>query len=191
MTNTAEINEIRDRIHNRRKSFRIEIGRDLIAAKKLLGHGRFGDWVKSNFNWSESAANNFMNAARLADKSPEFGVLRSSALVALAAPNTPEEVRAEVANDIAQGKVPSHKEVKARIKVAKPQIRPNKTNNDSATVVSLPTGGVAKRTDAPSEQDLVRLLQAAGLRIATAAFHKAFPSAVVMEHDDFAGLEAA
>lgn len=38
----------------------IEIGRRLCEAKEMLPYGQFGDWIKSNTDFSRSQANNFM-----------------------------------------------------------------------------------------------------------------------------------
>lgn len=190
MNNTAEIDAIRDRIKERKKSFLIDTGRDLIKAKALLKHGAFGDWLKTNFDWSESTANNYMNAAKLADQSPEFGVLAPSALTALAAPNTPESVKAEVAADIAKGKIPTHKEVNAKINATKPkQSQSRKIDTSSEKIINLPTRPALNGNDEPTEQDLIASLQAAGFEVARTAFQKAFPSATVL--DDHDALDAA
>jgi hypothetical protein len=54
----------------------ITIGDLLLEAKDQLGHGEWLPWLKSNFGSSESTAQNYMNAARLAAKYPTVGDLR-------------------------------------------------------------------------------------------------------------------
>jgi hypothetical protein len=54
----------------------IEIGGLLIEAKGAVGHGKWLPWLETNFGESESTANNYMSAARLAAKSPTVGDLR-------------------------------------------------------------------------------------------------------------------
>lgn len=41
----------------------IDIGFELIAAKKEVGHGNWADWLKKEFEWSQRTANNFMRVA--------------------------------------------------------------------------------------------------------------------------------
>ena len=74
----------------------IDIGKYLIEVKQSLGWGHFYSWLKSEFDWSESAATKFMQVAR------EFNSVNvteldvtSTALYALAQPSLSPEVRAE------------------------------------------------------------------------------------------------
>lgn len=184
MTDSNALEAIRDRIKGRNKNYRIETGRDLIEAKTLLPHGEFGAWLKDNFNWSESTAQNFMNAARLVDKSPEVAILAPSAVIALAAPNTPETVKSEVVAGLFAGKVPTLKEVKAKIAEARAP-RPQSTKKaESATVRTLPIKDTAKSDADSARQDLVERLRAAGLEAARTAFEAAFPGYVVTDYDE-------
>ena len=76
----------------------IEVGKHLIAAKKLAGHGNWLPWLEREFGWaSESTALRFMRAAELA-KSVSLTDLNIdlSAIHLLAAPSTPVEVVEEV-----------------------------------------------------------------------------------------------
>ena len=41
----------------------IEIGRELIAAKQVVGHGNWRDWVSTQFGWSERSAVRYMAVA--------------------------------------------------------------------------------------------------------------------------------
>lgn len=41
----------------------IEIGKRLIAAKEIVGHGNFSKWLEDNFNLKQRMANNFMACA--------------------------------------------------------------------------------------------------------------------------------
>ena len=41
----------------------IEIGKRLIAAKKLVTHGEWGKWLEENFNLSQPSATRFMKCA--------------------------------------------------------------------------------------------------------------------------------
>jgi hypothetical protein len=74
----------------------IEIGRDLIAVKVKLGHGNFGDWIKTEFDFSQETARKFMGVAEKFGDIPTLLEFKPAILYALAAPSTPESVRQEV-----------------------------------------------------------------------------------------------
>jgi hypothetical protein len=42
----------------------IRIGRELLAMKARLGHGRFGPWLAAEFGWSDRQARRYMSAAQ-------------------------------------------------------------------------------------------------------------------------------
>lgn len=155
----SEIEKIAKRIKARNSTHAIETGRDLLKAKSLLPHGEFGPWLKANFEWTAKTAQNYMNAAKLAEKSETVSFLKPAAVVALAAPSVPEAVKSEVIADIAAGKKPTVKQVKAKIAAAKPaKVKPSMSSKD-----------------APDLGDLVSRLQAAGLELAIVAMEVAFP----------------
>lgn len=80
----------------------IEIGRRLIDAKAIAGHGNWLPWLEREFGWAERTARNFMRVAELAAKSATVADLDIDvgALYLLAAPSTPSEV---VVNIVARG----------------------------------------------------------------------------------------
>jgi hypothetical protein len=72
-----------------------EIGRELIAAKAKVAHGKWLPWLDAEFGWSDSTAQNYMNVAR---KFPIVGNLAglaidATALYALSAPDVPQSIR--------------------------------------------------------------------------------------------------
>lgn len=75
----------------------IVVGMELLEARDIIGHGYWGEWLKKEFEWSESTARNYMNVARQFGNADHSAVLSISAKVAylLAAPSTPDEARAE------------------------------------------------------------------------------------------------
>ncbi len=75
----------------------IDIGQKLIELKQRLGHGRFITWLKSEFNWSISAATKFMQVGEQF-KFVKFTNLNitASALYVIAAPSTSKKARLEV-----------------------------------------------------------------------------------------------
>jgi hypothetical protein len=70
----------------------IEIGSELLAVKKALGHGRFQAWLDAEFGWGERMARNFMAVAGRFAKTAIIADLpiEPTAAYLLAAPSTPE-----------------------------------------------------------------------------------------------------
>lgn len=78
----------------------INIGQKLTEVKEQLEHGTFQSWLRTEFEWSEQTARQFMQVYRwsrtLENKNFVFSQLGTSALYLLAAPSTPPEARKEV-----------------------------------------------------------------------------------------------
>ena len=70
---------------------------------------KFLAWIETEFGWGRSTAENFMNVFQRV-KLPNFGNLEIdvSALYLIAAPKTPEPVRAEVMRRAASGEAGSN-----------------------------------------------------------------------------------
>ena len=70
------------------------MGEILVAAKKIVGHGKFGDWIKNNVPFSERTANNYMNVYKMClgqqELLEQFG---RSALEEICKPNFAEDLR--------------------------------------------------------------------------------------------------
>lgn len=185
------IEMIRDRIKARNEKYHLDTGRDLIKAKDMLAHGDFGPWLKSNFGWSESTAQNYMNAAKLVDKTPEFGSLKPSAQAALASKSTPESAKAEVKATITSGNTPSVKAVKTTIAAHKakstaaapatPAAKPKQATASTAIVSSAPASPAASQS---KQDDLVARLRAAGLDAVSDAVPEAFQGYLVVSADE-------
>lgn len=69
---TAEIKDICRQAHSMALLYAIEIGRRLEEAKLMLPHGQWGEWLKTEVEFSQSTANNYM---RLFD---EYGAAQIS-----------------------------------------------------------------------------------------------------------------
>ena len=100
-----EVRAVAERIHERTTVAVIENGRDLLAVREMPEmKGRFVAWLKAEFNLSEGTAYNMMQAAEnLGDRFVTITNIGPSALYALAAPSTPEEVRQEIESRAAAG----------------------------------------------------------------------------------------
>ena len=57
---TAEIKDLCRQAQTMALLFAVEIGRRLEEAKRALPYGAWGDWLKSEVEFSQSTANNFM-----------------------------------------------------------------------------------------------------------------------------------
>ena len=80
------------------------IGYNLCQIKQQLKHGEFRIWLKSEFDWSVSAANKFMHVSqRFCLDDLEEVEISPSALYVLAAPSTPQEVRNQALIKAKQG----------------------------------------------------------------------------------------
>jgi hypothetical protein len=74
----------------------IEIGRHLSEVKRRVGRGNWLPWLKSEFEWTDRTARNFISVYELSRsnwKDLSNLDLPMDAFYALAAPSTPAEVR--------------------------------------------------------------------------------------------------
>lgn len=118
-----ETRAIAARIRERLDRSIIETGRDLLAAKAMLEHGMFGQWISAEFGWTDRTARNFMSAAQLADsKSEIISVLPAAAIYKLAAPSTPEEVKDRIISRLEAGERLSAREVSDTVAEARRQV---------------------------------------------------------------------
>src|SRR5262249_39601338 len=88
----------------------VEIGRELIEAKKHLTHGQFDTWVEREPGLSIRMAHLIMRAYALCRENETFSLLDRSALFALSA--APATAVTAVKERIAAGDVPRYTEVK-------------------------------------------------------------------------------
>jgi hypothetical protein len=111
--------QIKERIRRTAQNI-LEIGQKLIEVKERLGHGKFGDWLRAEFDWSDSAATKFMQVARQF-KSVNFTNLNfaPSALYLLAAPSTPTKVRQQILDRAKHGEVITYAKAKKAVVEAK------------------------------------------------------------------------
>lgn len=111
----------------------IEAGRELLAIKDQLGHGNFGPWLEAEFQMAERTAQRYMSvAAAFSDKSDIVSVLPQTALIELAAPSTPEHVRAEVVKRVEAGEPIKPTEIKTMVREAREADRKTKEEEKRA-----------------------------------------------------------
>ncbi len=120
----AQANRIRKRIGKATQDL-IDIGRDLLAAKKyLLDHGEFIKWVESEVGIVRRTAQAYMAIAKLADeKGAAIALLPPTTAHRLAAKSTPSEVVSEVVAKALSGDVLPDRRVSEMILEAKSQNR--------------------------------------------------------------------
>lgn len=92
----------------------VEIGRDLIQAKDLVGHGNFSRWLQENFDLSDQTARNFMHVAEVFGERVEgLKKLSLSSIYLLAAPSTSTEVRETVLERLENGETLTRQDILA------------------------------------------------------------------------------
>jgi hypothetical protein len=97
-----------------------DIGRELKSVKGALPHGRFGSWLQHEFGWTERTAQRYMQAAEVfGDKADTVSVLGATAIHALAAPSTPETVRAAVVARLEAGEHLTPRAVLKQVKMVR------------------------------------------------------------------------
>lgn len=87
------------RIRGHQKAAAVEIGRELVAMKKALGHGNFLKWVENELEFTPRTATNLMSVATTFGdpvKWASVSHLPPAVLYKLASPSTPEAVRETV-----------------------------------------------------------------------------------------------
>jgi hypothetical protein len=101
----GQVRAAAERIHVRTNVAIIENGRDLLVVRRMPEmEGCFVAWLNAEFDLSERTAYNMMQAAEnLGDRFAKFANIGPSALYALAAPSTPDDVRDDVAARAAAG----------------------------------------------------------------------------------------
>ena len=100
----------------------VAIGERLQSVKRLLPHGKFGEWCSTEFAMSQKTAENLMNVAReFGDKIETVSILTDSAMYMLAAPSTPPAARDQAIQEAQDtGKSPTKNRVREIIAQHRP-----------------------------------------------------------------------
>jgi hypothetical protein len=120
---TDQITDLRNRAASIRQKARtttrgiIEIGRDLLAVKKELGHGEFLIWAETECGLSIRTAENYMRAAKFMEgrKFETVSNLTPALIYKLAAKNTPPGIIDEVISVTESGGVVSEGKIRKKL----------------------------------------------------------------------------
>jgi hypothetical protein len=147
--------------HDLELKAKAEIGKELLQAKVIFGHGNFGGWLQSEFQWSVKTANNYMSLAKnFIGKIATVTNMKLSTAYALVAESTPMEIRDELLTRVEAGENISREDVRKRVadsKVAgrKPAAKAKKAEScdskkvEAATVLALATADDAVMRSEP------------------------------------------
>ncbi|MBX9933681.1 MAG: DUF3102 domain-containing protein [Methylobacterium sp.] len=112
----------------------IEIGGELLAAKKKIKRGTFAEWLEHHFNWNIRSAQRYMSAATFCEKNPTASKLPASSICMLASPSTPRKVRNAVLEDLENGKQPTLKEIQS----LRDEVREQQRSRKKKPVILVP-----------------------------------------------------
>ena len=110
----------------------IDIGFELIAAKKEIGHGGWADWLASNFDWTQQTANRFMRVSERFGKLNNVVQFKPSTLQAMLALPAGDE-QAFIEAQAKAGK-PVEEQSKRQVQAAVKQWKEGKSKEVSETV---------------------------------------------------------
>jgi hypothetical protein len=106
-----------DRINQTSSKSVIQIGKDLIAAKRYLAHGAFVAWVKCEAGIPARTAQAYMHVANwAANKSPSVTRLPPSILYVISARSAPEQLVQQLLERMAAGERVTARDIRQEIK---------------------------------------------------------------------------
>ena len=82
----------------------IEVGKRLIAAKALVAHGQWQDWLQNNFQLTDRSAQRFMACTERFSKTTLMSDLNSTQMIALLSLPDAEETEKFIEAKAAEGK---------------------------------------------------------------------------------------
>jgi Protein of unknown function (DUF3102) len=155
----TEVQAAEERIRNgldRQHESIIEIGCDLLAVKKRLGHGQFSDWLKAKFGLTVRTAQNYMQVAeRFGGKSETVSHLPPTALYKLAAPSTPTAAATKILEKLEAGEQLDRKAIDSIVFDAQKQdLRAKEAKAEEARLVKLTPEYRKKKATAAEKQRL-------------------------------------
>lgn len=133
----------------------VEVGKDLIKAKALVGHGQFLNWLEKEFDLSDQSARRFMQVAEVfGERANALKGLSLRSIYLLAAPSMPEVVRDTVLKQLESGKTISFNEIQMLKDKEEAIFNPQENVVSQVSEVAFRTGikGVNKKISHWSER---------------------------------------
>jgi hypothetical protein len=143
-----------DTIIGRTRRCAVENGKDLLEAKKRLGHGHFLTWIHAEFGWSEDTAQRQMNVALRMGELPHGAVFEDRALYLLSGKLVPEDVRQQARDRAAAGEAITHSLAKELLEAHQAQ-----TQAESARQAALVEVQRAHEAERQARQEIADLIQ--------------------------------
>jgi hypothetical protein len=117
----AAATEIR-RLHRQSFDNIIDAGNKLLSARERLNHGQFGDWIATEFGWTDRTARRYMLAAKwVSGKSDIVSGLELTAIYLLSSPSTPAAVGDDVVDRLHHGEHLTLPQIKSIVSDARPK----------------------------------------------------------------------
>ena len=116
---SADLAEIAERIRARIKRTTADViatGKDLLLAQQRLGTGNVLDWIERELGMTRRWAQLQMSVAKTFGEVGEIiSSMPPTTIYKLAAPSTPDEIKAQVVADLEAGRIVDHRTVEAEI----------------------------------------------------------------------------
>lgn len=136
----------------------IETGADLQAIKDRLGHGHFGKWLVAEFGMTVRTAENYMAAARFAEKYETVSHLPATTLYALA--STPEVVCCDLIRRLESGEKIGGAEIRSASRMHSANARWRATIEAQRTKRKVRQRKLRPQEERRLQQDNLRRLEA-------------------------------
>jgi len=135
----------------------VEIGMALVRAKRAVGHGNFGAWIKAEFNWTERTAQNFMSVAeKFGTNAKCVSYLPLATVYRLAAPSTPDEVREKIVARVEGGETVEADEIAAEITAARREVQREREEAKKSPEAKRRAESLRKRNLAERQRSAVK-----------------------------------
>ncbi len=147
-----EINDIKQLARETMVDCALQIGERLIEAKTLVPVGRWGEWLKTNVDYSERTAQNLMRLyGEYGNRGIPEGLLKASYTNVVALLGLPEDIKAEVIESGAAESL-SARELEAEIKRLKAQHEQDQTTMEALKAEAREAASERDRQEGLNEQ---------------------------------------
>jgi hypothetical protein len=137
----------------------VQIGKDLISAKRYLSHGQFLHWVESEVGIPARTAQAYMQAAQWASNHRASAtLLPPSVLYILSSPTTPTGFAEEILRRVEAGEHLSSVAVRAELKSVRNSLRTDDTRAPNAEVMQSPAASDQSESDGGADHAISELV---------------------------------